>query len=210
MKKKLIAIVLVVIRCLFGNVMMAQSIDPVSLIMANVIKAIDLKVQQLQNETIRLQQAQQVAEHALSKAKLEEISAWGKKQEALYAGYFQELRDVKPVVRELPQVGQIVDLQGILTLEYTRLHKDPTLMERYDALLRESKNVMLTLQQVLGGDVLSMKDAERLLVLCKLRDRMSECVQQMRSLNKESGQLAQRRSQTEADMNALKKLNGRQ
>ena len=45
-----------------------------------VIRAIDLKMQRLQNKTIWLQNAQKVVENQLSKLKLAEIGDWAKKQ----------------------------------------------------------------------------------------------------------------------------------
>jgi ABC-type enterochelin transport system permease subunit len=44
------------------------------------IKAMDLKIQKLQNKTIWLQNAQKEIENTLSKVKLDEISDWAKKQ----------------------------------------------------------------------------------------------------------------------------------
>lgn len=56
-----------------------------------VIKAVDLKVQRLQNETIWLQNAQKVLENQLSKLKLTEIADWTEKQKELYKNYYEEL-----------------------------------------------------------------------------------------------------------------------
>src|SRR5687768_13716432 len=63
-----------------------------------VIKAIDLKIQRLQNETIWLQNAQKTVENALSEAKLQEIGDWVEKQRTLYADYFDELQQVRSVI----------------------------------------------------------------------------------------------------------------
>jgi hypothetical protein len=52
-----------------------------------VIKAVDLKVQRLQNETIWLQNAQKSLENQLSKLKLTEIADWANKQKYLYSKY---------------------------------------------------------------------------------------------------------------------------
>src|SRR5690242_2473595 len=60
-----------------------------------VIKAVDLKIQRLQNETIWLQNAQKVMENTLSKLRLQEIAEWSEKQRVLYADYFDELYKVK-------------------------------------------------------------------------------------------------------------------
>ena len=67
-----------------------------------VIKAVDLKIQRLQNKTIWLQNAQKTLENEVSKLKLTEISDWAKKQKELYAKYFDELWKVKNVNQFLP------------------------------------------------------------------------------------------------------------
>ena len=53
-----------------------------------VIRAVDLKVQRLQNETIWLQNAQKVLENQLSKLKLTEIADWTERQKELYSDYY--------------------------------------------------------------------------------------------------------------------------
>jgi hypothetical protein len=63
-----------------------------------VIKAVDLKIQRLQNKTIWLQNAQKTLENKMSKLKLTEISDWSKKQKELYAKYFDELWKVKNAI----------------------------------------------------------------------------------------------------------------
>ena len=54
-----------------------------------VIKAIDLRIQRLQNKTIWLQNAQKKIENTLSKLKLNEISDWTQKQRNLYQNYYE-------------------------------------------------------------------------------------------------------------------------
>src|SRR6187431_2092011 len=60
-----------------------------------VIKAVDLQIQRLQNETIWLQNAQKTLENAMSKLKLNEIRDWSERQRKQYDDYFQELWKVK-------------------------------------------------------------------------------------------------------------------
>src|SRR6476620_11144768 len=60
-----------------------------------VIKAVDLKIQRMQNETIWLQNAQKVMENQLSKLKLNEIAKWSEKQKELYSKYYTDLWKVK-------------------------------------------------------------------------------------------------------------------
>jgi hypothetical protein len=117
MKKWMIIVVLVVASIS----VQAQSIDPVSMLIAKLIKALDLQVQKLQNQTLWLSQAQQVAEHQLSKLKLDEIADWQNRQKQLYAGYFHELKSVKPVVTNLPLVRHIISMQGEVVCEYKKV-----------------------------------------------------------------------------------------
>ena len=92
MKKRLVVCVLIL--C---SVMPTQSRaqDPITEVIrqgiVKVIRAIDLKIQRLQNETIWLQNAQKTLENTMSKLKLDEISDWVERQRKLYGDYFQEL-----------------------------------------------------------------------------------------------------------------------
>src|SRR5687768_15018192 len=63
-----------------------------------VIKAIDLKIQRLQNKTIWLQNAQKTLENKMQELKLGEISDWVEKQRKLYADYYEELWRVKSAI----------------------------------------------------------------------------------------------------------------
>src|SRR5687768_6820027 len=56
-----------------------------------VIKAVDLLIQRMQNEVIKLQNAQKVLENKLSELKLKEIAEWTEKHRKLYQEYYDEL-----------------------------------------------------------------------------------------------------------------------
>lgn len=185
----------------------AQSIDPVSLVIAKVIKAIDLKVQQLQNETIWLQHAQQVVEHALSKTKLTEIGDWQRKQEALYANYFAELKQVKVSIPAMSQVKRIIEMQRHVMDEYSRLAKDARIKPAYDLLLSGSFSIVSTLQIVIGSAA-SMKDAERISLITTLHDAMNQCLENIRALNLKNFLMAAGEKRMQADLRFIKRLNG--
>ncbi|PHK25219.1 conjugal transfer protein TraI, partial [Nostoc linckia z16] len=72
-----------------------------------VIKAIDLKIQKLQNKTIQLQNVQKQIENTLSKLKLDEISDWAQKQKDLYSKYYNELKEVKAIVSQYQRIRDI-------------------------------------------------------------------------------------------------------
>src|SRR6478736_3540813 len=63
-----------------------------------VIKAMDLAIQQLQNKTIWLQNAQKELENVMSKLQLDEITGWVDKQKKLYQDYYEELQKVKAII----------------------------------------------------------------------------------------------------------------
>src|SRR5476651_2339235 len=72
--------------------------EVIKLTITKVIKAIDLKVQRMQNQTIWLQNAQKVLENELSKLKLAEIAGWSGKQQQLYGNYYSELGQIKSYI----------------------------------------------------------------------------------------------------------------
>ncbi|MES2329988.1 MAG: hypothetical protein V4539_10320 [Bacteroidota bacterium] len=185
----------------------AQSIDPVSLIIAKVIKAIDLKVQKLQNETIWLQQAQSLAENELSRIKLSEITGWQQQLSDLYAGYFAELKEVKSSITGMAQIKRIMEMQKQVVIEYGRMAKDAQVKIQYDALLNASMDVLQTLYAVLGS-AYSMKDAERICMITTLKDAMSHCLTNIQSLNKQQLEMIANRTRIQADLQFVKKLNG--
>ena len=199
--------IVLVFSLFFCVTVYAQSIDPVSIVIAKVIKAIDLKVQKLQNVTIWLQQAQSVAENELSKAKLSEITGWQQQLSELYAGYFAELKQVKSSIKGMTQIKRIVEMQGRVILEYGRMAKDAQVKIQYDALLNSSMDILQTLYAVLGSNY-SMKDVERICMITTLRDAMNRCLSNIQTLNKQQVAMAAARARCQADLQFVKKLNG--
>lgn len=185
----------------------AQSIDPVSLVIAKAIKAIDLKVQKLQNETIWLQQAQGLAEQELSKVKLSEITGWQQQLGDLYAGYFAELKQVKSSILGMAQVKRVMDMQRQVVLAYGKFAKDPLAKVQYDALLNTSMEILQTLYSVMGSQY-AMKDAERICMITTLKDAMGHCLANVETLNREQFNNAANRAKMQADLQFVKKLNG--
>src|SRR5690606_2590577 len=83
-----------------------------------VIKAVDLKVQRLQNETIWLQNAQKVLENQLSKLKLTEIADWTEKQKDLYSQYYTELWKIKSAIAYYKRIKDLTQKQLAIVDEY--------------------------------------------------------------------------------------------
>lgn len=83
-----------------------------------VIKAVDLKIQRLQNQTIWLQNAQKVLENQLSKLKLTEIADWTDKQKNLYSEYYQELWKIKSAITYYKRIKDLTAKQVAIVDEY--------------------------------------------------------------------------------------------
>ncbi|MEO8172594.1 MAG: hypothetical protein ABI581_05910 [Sediminibacterium sp.] len=207
MKKKIIVSLLFCCACLYGNAVRSQSIDPVSLIIAKVIKAIDLKVQRLQNQTLVSQVAQQAAEQALSKKKLSEITGWQEQLSKMYDGYFSELKQVKSTIVGGSIVKKILSLQQQVVVEYGRLGKEIGIKPEYDASLNSGMEIMQMLQVALSSQ-LSMRDAERICVLQTLKDAMYHCLESMQSLNTRQMEMISNRTRLQADLDYVKRLHG--
>jgi hypothetical protein len=198
---------LLIVTLFFAGVSFAQGIDPVSLIISKAIKAIDLKVQKLQNETIWLQQAQSLAENELSKLKLSEINGWQRQLSDLYAGYFAELQQVKGAVTGLAQIRRIVVMQKRVVFEYGRMAKDANVKPQYDALLNTSMDVLQTLYAVSSSQY-AMRDAERISMILSLKDAMSHCLSSIQALNQQQVDAIAAHARMQADLQFVKKLNG--
>jgi hypothetical protein len=82
----------------------AQILDIIGLAEAvakEVIEAADLKIQELQNETIALQNAEKELENNMTGGLLDDITGWVQQQENLYGEYYQELWQVKSALIHL-------------------------------------------------------------------------------------------------------------
>jgi hypothetical protein len=84
-----------------------------------VIKAIDLKIQRLQNKTIWLQNVQKVLENKLSQFKLSEIAQWTERQRQLYKKYYDELWQVRKALATYHRVALIIQRQKQLVNQYS-------------------------------------------------------------------------------------------
>lgn len=176
---KKVVLVLLLVSVSYSSVK-AQSIDPVSLLISKLIRALELQVKKMQYATMVLQQAQQVAERGLSKIKMQEIADWQRKQQDLFAGYFKELRQVNQWVKNSQQVKQIGDLQA--SLEKAGSYFPVNSRQSYVQQLDKSRLLMQSLKQLLSSDQLVMKDADRLLYVQQLRTAMNDCVGEVERL----------------------------
>src|SRR5579862_678983 len=105
-KKVIILMVCIVSFAKSSNAQPAAIIAVIQEGITKVIKAVDLKIQRLQTQTIWLQNAQKEIENVMTKLKLDEISDWVQKQKDLYQEYYNELWQVKQVISDYDKIGR--------------------------------------------------------------------------------------------------------
>lgn len=225
MKKKLI--VCMVFLLLVGTsarpaekTMVLPILEIVKAVTKKVIKAIDLRIQRLQNKTIWLQNAQKQVENVLSKLKLDEISDWTQKQKDLYKGYYGELAKVKSIITYYQRIKEITKKQTQLVQEYERAwnlfrqdnhFKDSEIqyMERvYNGILEESVKNIDQIFLILDSFTTQMSDLKRLEIINKAADQIDSNYDDLTTFNQQNILLSLQRAKTEADVNHVKQFYG--
>ena len=185
-----------------------------------VIKAVDLKIQRLQNKTIWLQNAEKTLENEMSKLKLKEISDWALKQKKLYADYFDELWKVKNALQTYQNVKNIANTQILLVKEYTRafnLSKQDKnfsageliyMQEVYSGILKESLKNIEQVDLVITSFSTQMSDAKRLEIIHNASEKMEQNLSDLREFNQQNLQLTLQRAKEKNDIDTVKKLYG--
>lgn len=185
-----------------------------------VIKAIDLKIQRLQNKTIWLQNAQKTLENKMQELKLGEISDWVERQRKLYADYYEELWRVKSAIAYYQKVKDIIQKQVQLVNEYkqaTALFKqdqhfssdDLEYMEKvYSGILDESLKNLDQLYLVVNSFVTQMSDAKRLELINNAGASIEQNLTDLRQFNNQNILLSLQRAKDESEINAVKALYG--
>lgn len=195
-------------------------LEIVKAVTKKVIKAIDLRIQKLQNKTIWLQNAQKKIENVLSKLKLDEISDWTKKQKELYKGYYEELAKVKSIITYYQRIKDITKKQTKLIVEYERswnLFKQDAhfkeneiqYMERvYSGILEESVKNIDQIFLILDSFSTQMSDLKRLEIINEAADQIDANYDDLTLFNQQNVMLSLQRAKTEADVNQVKQFYG--
>jgi hypothetical protein len=195
-------------------------LEIVKAVTKKVIKAIDLRIQKLQNKTIWLQNAQKQVENVLSKLKLDEISDWTQKQKDLYKGYYEELAKVKSIITYYQRIKDITQKQTKLVQEYERAwnllrqdthFKDSEMqyMERvYSGILEQSIKNIDQIFLILDSFTTQMSDLKRLEIINAAADQIDASYDDLRMFNEQNMLLSLQRAKNEADAARVKQFYG--
>jgi hypothetical protein len=222
--KKTLAIVMLSMCCLFLPVEKTNAQIPVLEIIkqavTKVIKAVDLKIQRLQNKTIWLQNAQKVLENKMSELKLTEISDWVEKQRTLYAKYFDELWKVKAVLAYYHRVKDIIEKQLQLVNEYKAawaLFKQDEnfttdeldyIQQVYNGIMDESVKNLDQVYLVINAFATQMTDAKRMEIITAVDNRLDENLNDLREFNNQNKMISLQRASEKGEIETVKKLYG--
>ena len=192
----------------------------ISSTVGRVIRAIDLHVQSMQNQTIWLQNAQKALENQLSKLKLTEISNWSQKQKDLFSSYYQELWQIKTAIAYYSRISEMTQKQVALVSCYNQawnlLKEDKhftadelTYMSNvYSGILQESVKDLDQILLVINPNKTQMPDAKRMEIINKAADHMDSNYNDMQQFNNQNKILSLQRASDENEVITLKKYYG--
>jgi len=204
------------------NTVKAQFVigEVIKLTVTKVIKAIDLKVQRMQNKTIWLQNTQKVIENQMSKTKLSEISGWTEQQKQLYSSYYTELWKIKSAIANYQRIKDITLKQAALVSEYKQAwnlfrqdsHFNPQelsyMQQVYSGILDASVKNLDEIMLVVSPTKTQMTDEQRLELINHASDHLDENYNDLHQFNNQGIQLSLQRSKDLNDTQSIKKLYG--
>ena len=221
MMKRSILIVLVILTG-YNSRLHAQIpiAEAVKLVVKRVIKAIDLKVQRMQNQTIWLQNAQKTIENELSRFRLNEITDWSEKQRSLYDQYYQELWKVKSTIAYYQRIKDLTLKQVAMVGEYQRawhlfqsdkhFHPDEIFeMQRvYLGILEASARNLEQVMLVVNPGKTQMTDQQRLEAINLAGDRLEETYSDLKQYNNQNMILSLHRGKDLNEVQTIKNYYG--
>ena len=185
-----------------------------------VVKAIDLKIQRLQNQTIWLQNAQKVLENAMAKLRLQEITGWVQKQKDLYSSFYDELWRVKSVIAYYHRVKEISEKQIKLVSAYSNawrlLKKDghfssgevKYMGKVYTGIIDASVKNIEQLMLVVHSFSTQISDGKRLEMIDDIAQSIDENYSDLLRFNSQNSLLALQRAKSADDAAMIKWMYG--
>ena len=222
--KRLLTIAGFVVCCMILPIQKSEGQIPVLEIIKEginkVIKAIDLKIQRLQNKTIWLQNAQKTLENQMSKLKLDEISDWVEKHRKLYNDYFDELWKVKAILASYHRIKDIIERQRQIVNEYRtawslfRQDRNFTADELkymyniYSGMFDESLKSIDQLFIVVNAFATQMSDANRLKIINTVSENLDQQFSDLKDFNTQNKMVSLQRAAEKGEIEYVKKLYG--
>lgn len=185
-----------------------------------VIKAMDLRLQRLQNNMMVLQNAQKALENSMAKLKLNEINEWGQKQKDLYGTYYNDLKTVRNTIALYKRVKEVASYQLQILAEYKRawslLSQDrhfnsaetQYMQQVYTGIIDESIKNLEQLRLVSSSFQTQMSDAKRLELIDAAANRMETNFSDLRAFSNRNMALSIQRSRSVDETATIKAYYG--
>jgi hypothetical protein len=203
-----------------GTARVASAQVPILEIIKAAINAADLVIQQIQNETIVLQNAQKELENVMSKLQLDGITDWVTKIRDLYDEYYKELAAVKDIISGYEKLKSLVDMQARIVSEYQTAYalfrQDKHFSAReldfmanvYSGILDQSLKNLDQALLVVDALATSMTDAQRMDIINGASKGMQKNYDDLRRFNNQNVQLSLQRGAAAGDIETVKELYG--
>lgn len=201
----------------------AQDIPGVGVVtglIKRAVKAIDLKIQRMQNSTIALQNAQKAIENLMSQLHLTEITGWVQKQKDLFSGYYNELWQVKTALTTYWKVKDIIQRQLELVTEYNSswglLKNDQhfsidelsEMYSVYSGIFDESLKNIDQLSIACNALSTQMDDGKRMALIASAGRQVEKNLADLRSFNNHNARLSMSRTIDAQDAAVTKSMYG--
>jgi hypothetical protein len=185
-----------------------------------VLKAVNLMMQRLQNETLWLQNAAKYVENKLHALKLTEIADWTDKHKALYQKYYDELWKIRSTLATYHRISIIVQRQEQIVRQYqftwSMVSQDghftsseiEYMYNVYTGILKESVYNVDQVLMVINSYRTQMSDAKRLEIINQAADGIEKNYSDLQQFNNQNIQLSINRAKDQHEVNVIKKLYG--
>jgi hypothetical protein len=216
MLKKVVLICFLVI----GSAGIANAQVVIVAVIKAVINAADLAIQQIQNETIVLQNAEKAITNTMSELQLGDITDWVQKQKDLYEDYYKELATVKDLISGYDKLKALVQMQTNIVSQYQSSYalfkkdKHFTAAELaymanvYAGIVDQSLKNLDQALLVVSSLETSMTDAQRMNIINSASSGMQKNYDDLKRFNNQNINLSLQRGATAGDIETVKELYG--
>jgi conjugation system TraG family ATPase len=219
MRKGLLAVLLVFLTpaALHAQI---PVLDIINLAAKKVVVAIDLKVQELQTQTIQLQVAEKEVENSMESTELGDIIGWVQAQQQLFAEYYRELWQVKAAISGYERLAQLIDEDARIVQQYHQMmavlrqdsHFTPselaTMTGTLGSILNNTVNTFSQIRLVINAFVTQMPDAGRLAIIDQTAGQVDRNYAALQAFYQQNLLLSLERAKDQNDIAATKALYG--
>jgi conjugation system TraG family ATPase len=198
----------------------SAQIEVITDVIKEALETADLRLQQLQTQTIALQDAQKTLENNMAGGLLDDITGWVQQTEDLYSEYYSELWQVKTALSTYSKVSSMIEKQTALVRECeeasSNVQKDPHfnaaevahILSVYSGILNASVRNIGQLKLVIQSFVTQMDDAGRLRIINQTAAGIDRNYSDLQQFTQQNTLLSLERAKDEQDLLTIKSLYG--